>query len=696
MTPCRRSLLVATASGLGAAAMQGPAFARSGPKSFGATPSPRQLAWHRLETYGFLHFTVNTFTDREWGQGDEDSRIFDPSDFDAGQIVTTFKKAGLKQLILTAKHHDGFCLWPSRFTEHCIRNSPFQNGKGDIVRDVAEACARHGLKFGIYLSPWDRNHAEYGRAAYVEYYFNQLRELLTSYGKIYEVWFDGANGGDGYYGGARETRHIDAATYYQWERIRQTVHDLQPDAVMFADANMDVRWVGNEYGVAGDPCWPTVDNSPFTAQKGNRGVRGGTIWNPAETDVSIRPGWFWHADENDKVRSPANLLNLYLMSVGRGTNLLLNVPPDRTGRISDADAASLAGFRSILDKTYAQNFAAGSRVSVSSRYSRAFAAQQFLSTTGAWAAREDDRDGAWVTVSMPRSVTFDLIRLRENLTFGLRVDDYEIDAWTGNRWATIAKHTCIGPQRLIRLEDPVHTDKVRVRITRAAASPVLCGFGLYRLPDLVEEPAISRDSSGFVTLTSSASRVRLTYTLDGSEPTANSKTYDQPFALPMGGTVKALAVKPKSGAISATSTADFDVAAGGWAVAINGTATNGLIDGSGIVCKAAEPADLVVDLGQTYPLKGFSLVPPLDLDLDAATAERVGPPARFTAWISDDGKTWGNPIATGEFANIAASRAAQKIRFDGTRAARYLRLNFPKAVEGKSIIAFAGLAILTR
>jgi len=301
------------------------------PSPHGAVPSSRQLNWHRLETYGFLHFSVNTFTDREWGYGDEKPSIFNPSEFSAEQIVAAAKSGGLKGLILTAKHHDGFCLWPSKFTEHSVKNCPYKNGKGDIVGEIASACAEQGLKFGVYLSPWDRNYAEYGREAYVDYYHKQLTELCTNYGELFEVWFDGANGGDGYYGGARETRKIDAVSYYQWDKVREIVRTHQPNAVMFADEHMDVRWVGNEHGVAGDPCWPTVDDTPYTMPKGNKGVRGGSIWNPAETNTSIRPGWFWHRDEDDKVRSPANLLRLYMTSVARGTNLLLNLPPDRRG-----------------------------------------------------------------------------------------------------------------------------------------------------------------------------------------------------------------------------------------------------------------------------------------------------------------------------------------------------------------------------
>ena len=279
------------------------------PAPYGPVPSARQLRWHELEFYGFLHFTVNTFTDKEWGYGDESPAVFNPTDFDADQIVGAAKAAGMKGLILTAKHHDGFCLWPSKLTEHSVKNSPWRDGKGDVVREIADACRRHGLTFGVYLSPWDRNHADYGRPDYLDYYRNQLRELMTGYGPLFEVWFDGANGGDGYYGGAREKRTIDRRTYYDWENTRQIVRDLQPDAVMFSDAGPDVRWVGNENGIAGDPCWATLNRDDFAPGEAdearlNPGDRPGTHWLPAECDVSIRPGWFYHASEDAKVKTP--------------------------------------------------------------------------------------------------------------------------------------------------------------------------------------------------------------------------------------------------------------------------------------------------------------------------------------------------------------------------------------------------------
>ncbi len=341
------------------------------PAPYGPVPTERQLRWHELEFYGFLHFTVNTFTDKEWGYGDESEKVFNPTAFDADQIVRTAKQAGMKGLILTTKHHDGFCLWPSQYTEHCVKNSPWKDGHGDVVKEISDACRKRGLKFGVYLSPWDRNHKQYGRADYIVYYRNQLRELLTHYGDIFTVWFDGANGGDGFYGGARETRRIDNRTYYDWPNTWKIVRELMPRAVMFSDAGPDFRWVGNEAGLAGDPCWATLDLTrpgryPGGSSEGlNSGERPGTAWLPAECDVSIRPGWFYHASEDSRVKTPAKLLDIYYKSVGRGACLNLNIPPDRRGLIPENDRKSLEEFRRILDATFGTNLAAGAKLTAS-------------------------------------------------------------------------------------------------------------------------------------------------------------------------------------------------------------------------------------------------------------------------------------------------------------------------------------------
>jgi alpha-L-fucosidase len=441
-----------------------------------------------MEFYGFVHFTVNTFTDKEWGEGGEAESLFNPTDFDAGQIARAAKDAGMKGLILTAKHHDGFCLWPSRYTAHSVKNSPWRGGKGDVVKELSAACRKQGIKFGIYLSPWDRNHKDYGRPEYLEYYRNQLRELLTNYGDIFMVWFDGANGGSGYYGGARETRKIDARTYYDWDNTRKLVRELMPGAVMFSDAGPDVRWVGNEKGIAGDPCWATLNAAGRyaggTSAGLNSGERPGTNWIPAECDVSIRPGWFYHAREDARVKTPAQLLDIYCKSVGRGADLNLNIPPDRRGRIHETDVRALREFRELLKKTFAKNLAAKARLAPSNVRGNdpAFGARNLT---------DGKRDTYWTTddaitapelvVDFGKPVSFNVVSLREHLPLGQRIESFALDQWQEGQWREFAKGTSIGNLRLVRT-GTVTTPRLRVRL-QGPVCPALSELGVYAGPE---------------------------------------------------------------------------------------------------------------------------------------------------------------------------------------------------------------------
>jgi alpha-L-fucosidase len=461
-------------------------------------PSPRQLAWHAMEYYGFVHFTVNTFTDQEWGYGDESPEIFAPTDFSAAQIADVAADAGMAGLILTCKHHDGFCLWPSRYTDHSVRHSPWRSGGGDVVRELSHACRERSLQFGVYLSPWDRNHPSYGTPDYLRYYRNQLEELTSEYGELFEVWFDGANGGDGYYGGARETRRIDRRTYYDWETTWEIVRRNQPGAVMFSDAGPDVRWVGNEDGIAGDPCWatitraslyPGIDEADLAAYAAgrmvdawasprdllNRGDPEGADWLPAECDVSIRPGWFHHPREDSRVRTGENLLDLYLRSVGRGANLLLNLPPDRRGRIPDADVRSLLEFRRLREALFADDLLAqGARIT---------AGNSPVSTL-----TDGRRDTYWtpeathgmpdVVIDFRREVEVATVSLREHLPLGQRVRRFALDVDRHGAWVEHAAGPSIGARRLIH-GSPIATRRLRLRLIERAAPPALGEIGVY-------------------------------------------------------------------------------------------------------------------------------------------------------------------------------------------------------------------------
>lgn len=463
------------------------ALAVEPPAPYGPVPTPRQLAWQEMEFCGFLHFTVNTFTGREWGYGDEPESVFNPTNFDADQIVRVARDAGMKELVLTCKHHDGFCLWPSAYTEHSVKNSAWAGGKGDVVRDISDACKKYGLKFGVYLSPWDRNRADYGTPAYITHYRNQLRELLTEYGPISEVWFDGANGGDGYYGGAREKRVI-PRDYYDWTNTWQIIRQLQPDAVIFGEIGADLRWVGNENGLAGETCWDTLDTRSFSAglsekdrQRLNQGNHLGTVWQPPECDVSIRPGWFYHPEQDARVKTPEQLVDIYYKSVGRGAGLLLNVPPDRDGQIAEADQKSLAGFRKILDDTFREDLARQARVTASNTRGNdaRFAPQNVMDgNRDTYWATDDGVTNASLTLAFGRPVTFNVVRLREFLPLGQRVEGFALDQWRDGQWAQFADGTTIGNCRLVRCPD-VTTTRVRLRITQTPVCPAISELGLF-------------------------------------------------------------------------------------------------------------------------------------------------------------------------------------------------------------------------
>lgn len=440
-----------------------------------------------MEMNAFVHFTTNTFTGLEWGNGDESTSIFNPTQFDPLQWAKVLKETGFKTLILTCKHHDGFCLWPSKYTAHSVKNSPFKNGKGDIVREVSNACKKYGVKFGIYLSPWDRNHAEYGKPAYIQYYRNQLRELFTQYGAVFEMWFDGANGGNGYYGGANETRRINGATYYDWPTTLDFVRRIQPKVIFFSDAGPGVRWVGNEKGIAGETNWNTISTDTLFAGKAgiedllNTGSPHGNKWVPAEVDVSIRPGWFYHQQEDSLVKTPEQLFRIYLSSVGRGSTLLLNIPPDKRGLFNEKDIRSLNGFKEILKREFANNLAKGSVVKASSYRGKSKTFAPGNITDGnkkSYWTTDDNITAASFDLDLGKTVAVKYIVIQEYITLGQRVKEFTVEAWIDNTWKKIAGATTIGYKRILNIE-PVQTSKIRISIIEAKACPVISNVEIY-------------------------------------------------------------------------------------------------------------------------------------------------------------------------------------------------------------------------
>lgn len=451
-------------------------------------PEQKQVDWQRMETYAFIHFGLNSFCDREWGYGDTDPKMFNPKRLDCEQWVKTLIAAGMKGVILTAKHHDGFCLWPFEGNDYNVSKSPWRNGKGNVVKELSEACKKHGLKFAVYLSPWDRSRADYGSPSYVDYFHSQLRDLLTHYGPVFEVWFDGANGGDGYYGGARDKRTIDRKNYYNYPRIYQILDSLQPQAVVFSDGGPGCRWVGNEKGFAGETNWAFIPKNTVYPGYPNYpelqfGYPDGDQWTAAECDVSIRPGWFYHPEEDDKVKSPEQLADLYYRSVGHNATLLLNFPVDRNGLINPIDSANAVNFHKLIQRELGNNLVAGMKPKVSNERGGQFAAQAL--TDGSWDtywATSDGVTSADITFTFKKAQKMNRIMLQEYIPLGQRVKKFAVEWLDKNgTWKAVEQGeetTTIGYKRLLRFLT-VETKGLRVHILDSRGPICMNNIGVY-------------------------------------------------------------------------------------------------------------------------------------------------------------------------------------------------------------------------
>ncbi len=455
-------------------------------------PTGRQLRWQRLEYIAFFHFGMNTFTDREWGEGDEDEKLFNPSQLDARQWIKACKDGGMKQVIMVVKHHDGFCLWPTRYTGHSVKSSPWKDGKGDVVKEVSDACHEMGMGFGIYLSPWDRNNPNYGDSPkYNGIFLNQLTELLTNYGKVDEVWFDGACGE-----GPNGKKQV-----YDWGAYYKHIRTLAPHAVI-AIMGPDVRWVGTESGYGRETEWSVVPYDEQSQEKiagasqqqvdvipvgnvmqqdlGSRSIiRNAKAlgWYPAETDVSIRPGWFYHESQDGQVKSPEELLNIYFASVGCNSVLLLNIPPDRRGLIHENDVRALKGLKNITDKLFSKNYLSDAQLSSNGKNVKSIVDRNDETD---WTTKGNKETGI-INISLKETSTIDVLSLQENITIGQRVEKFTFEYKEGQEWKEAVKGTTIGYKRLLRF-NPVTSKEFRLRIEASRLNPTIAEMGLYKLP----------------------------------------------------------------------------------------------------------------------------------------------------------------------------------------------------------------------
>jgi alpha-L-fucosidase len=529
-------------------------------KASRVAPSDRQVAWQELEFTMFAHFGMNTFTNREWGEGTEDPVLFNPTHFDAGQWVRVAMDAGMKMIIVTAKHHDGFCLWQTDYTIHSVKSSPWLGGKGDIVGAVAKACQEAGMKFGVYLSPWDRHEQTYGTDEYNDYFVNQLTELLTKYGAIDEVWFDGACGE-----GPNGKRQV-----YDWLRYYSTIRKFQPKATI-AVMGPDVRWVGTESGYGRPTEWSVVpyqststENIAAGSQQApadgvfipagdmmqqDLGSRSkiiqapALIWYPSEVDVSIRPGWFYHASEDERVKSPEKLLDIWFASVGQNSLLLLNVPPDQRGLINENDASILKEFKYVRDAIFNENLADGARVEASSSISGTNPSNVLIRGLDKFWMPGKNPKMPFLTFDLTGEKTFDCLEIRENIRFGQRIEQFSLEVWKDDRWREISRATTVGYSRFLRFE-PVTASKVRIRILQARSTPTLAFVGLHkRLPGLNIKPGSGAFLDNLkVAISSDSDSDNLFYTLDGTNPDKNSIKYIGPLLINQSTLIKAVAI----------------------------------------------------------------------------------------------------------------------------------------------------------
>jgi alpha-L-fucosidase len=663
-------------------------------------PTERQLAWHELEFYAFVHFNMNTFTNMEWGYGNESPELFNPTELDTRQWARVCKAAGMKGIILTAKHHDGFCLWPSEYTEHSVKNSPWKNGKGDVVRELADACEEYGLKFGVYLSPWDRNHPDYGKPEYITYFRNQLRELLTNYDDVFEVWFDGANGGTGWYGGADEERRIDRQTYYDWENTYNIVRELQPMACLFSDAGPDVRWVGNEEGWAMKTNWAPIRRDEFYPGSPNykelrTGHEDGTHWVPAEVDVSIRPGWYYHPSEDHKVKTLPHLLDIYYNSIGRNASFLLNFPVDTRGLIHENDVKQVMKLADAIKADFAENLAEGKEAKASNTRGNSRKYKGGNVTDGnpdTYWATDDGVIEASLEIGLGENTTVNRFLVQEDIRLGQRVKEFILEAFVDGSWEEIAHETTIGRKRILRFPD-VTAEKLRFTVLDSKACPVISNIEVYKAPKVLVEPEIRRNKPGEVSIEVFDEGLEVRYTLDGSNPTKSSNIYNGTFEWKQKGTIKAVTFDSSTGKSSPVATENFDVIKEKWKVTDDyalENATENIFDGNEHTAwnlEQEQPADIVIDLGNELTLTGFTYLP---------DQGRWNPGIIFNyeLYVSRDDRNWGDPVSQGEFSNIKNSPVMQEKMFEPVKG-QFIKFRALSPAEENGRMGIAEFGVLT-
>ncbi len=666
---------------------------KNAPQPFGPLPTKQQMLWQEMEYYAFIHFSINTYTDQEWGYGDNDPKLFNPTDLDCMQWARVCKESGMKGIILTAKHHDGFCLWPSEYTEYSVKNSPWRDGKGDLVKELAEACRAYGLKLGIYVSPWDRNHPQYGKPEYISYFRNQLKELLTNYGDIFEVWFDGANGGSGYYGGARETRKIDRTTYYDWSNTYSMIRELQPNAVIWNDNGdrADLRWVGTEAGYVGETNWSLLHSKGDVPEDMLRhGVEDGDWWVPGEVNTSIRPGWFYHTYEDARVKTLPQLLTIYYSSFGRNGTLLLNFPIDRRGRIHENDEKAALELPAAVKEAFAVNLAEGKKASASNIRGKNHGADKVLDgNKDTYWATKDGVLSASLTIDFGRPTAFNRFLAQEHIRLGQRVKAFKLEALMENgTWKELDQQTTIGYKRIL-VFPTVTATKLRFTVLNAKSNPVISNIGVYLAPQILMPPAIKRNQLGQVSMQAADDESEIYYTLDGTTPTNRSKKYAGLFEADGKVEIQAIAYSSEAEKSSPVAREQFNSSKKAWKILnVSDSAATQVMDGEANTAwyqkkDGAKPVDVTIDMGAEVDLNGFRYLP--------GQGRTAGIISNYQFFISTDNKNW-TLADEGEFSNIKNNPLWQEKSFDPVKA-RFIRLRCVGTVESDDQVGYAELDV---
>ena len=667
------------------------------PVPYGPIPSENQMRWQEMELYAFVHFALNTYTDQSWGYGNEDIKLFNPAHLDVHQWARTIKQAGMKGIILTAKHHSGFALWPSKYTDYSVKNAPWKNGHGDLVRELADACKENGLKFGVYLSPWDRNRPDYGKPEYITYFRNQLTELLTNYGPVFEIWFDGANGGSGYYGGANETRKIDSTTYYDWQNTYKLVRKLQPNIVIWNDGGdrADLRWVGTEAGFVGETNWSLLNaKGEVTWDMLHHGLENGDSWVPAEVNTSIRPEWFYHRSEDAKVKSVPTLLDTYYNSVGRNATLLLNFPITPDGQIHVNDEHAVIALAKALKKSFAVNLvnrAHATATNVRGGQTEFSAANAIDNNKNSYWATDDNVITASLTIELKKPTVFNRFLVQEAIRLGQRVKAFTVEAMIDGTWKEVSRGTTIGYKRILRFPS-VTAQTIRFSITDSKSSPVISNIGIFNASALLDAPLITRDQAGTIRIQATDIGPSFYYTLDGSTPTTESTLFTGQVPTDGKLQVKAIAYDLASHKSSAIAIESFDLSRKQWKIiGVDDTHAYAILDGDTATSwhqhkETIMPVDLVIDLGSEQVVSGFKYFPDQGM---------WGPGiiTQYEFYTSTDNLQW-QLVDQGEFANIKNNPVWQTHRFAPSRA-RYIKLRALKNTAGNNEVGYAEVDILT-